>query len=790
MDANDTRYHAFITRADWAMCYTASDDAHVPHPKIVTSAFDALPDGTDWQANALTLQPKVYEHLAAPNDAPPTPQDRHGAARDRFGNVYWIDAARTAIRVSWSSAQAVAHFWRTGDGVACEAPNDDDAFEPSCPPTSLVIQALSGLAVTDDHYLVVGVLEPQAGLLIFDLHGGGAPQFMIWPAEIAFAPSDLAARPGGGVWILDEHNARLWALDGRWQVVSLGTAPAILLESEADDFVPTGVPTSDSASAGLNKPVLTPQSFSASAAYALTGYTPFAVAGLPDCSVLLLDNDGSGGRGQVRLLQVELGGTQVGLPVALRLPAHDFAFVPEYETPTPGPQPDQLFVALQHGNQALSYTIHLTENGLMLTETTQYWPMRLFGGKALVAGRTAAYYDMGERWLPLIEMKKAKHVSTATFYTPVLDGREPDCVWHRLLLDGCLPPETQVNVRSRASNDATQWVEPWHAEPALYLRGDGSELPFAPGQRRDAQAGNGTWELLIQAAHGQFIQLEITLAGDGRVTPQVRALRLYYPRFSYSERYLPAIYRDPELTNATAQPNHTVEAATFLSRFLANFEGLFTAIEDRIAAAQVLLDARSAPADALAWLADWLGMALDPAWNVRTRRLFIRYAMHFFQYRGTRHGLIMALRLALDSDNCLGPEVFESDALNGAVQPSRYRITEAFRTRTQTTLLAIRDAAHQFVVSLPVVAAQQSGQDETERQNELQRQLALARRVIALEKPAHTDFTVRWYWALFRVGEARLGEDSLIGLGSRSPELMKPAVLGQSYLIESYIAGA
>ena len=66
---------------------------------------------------------------------------------------------------------------------------------------------------------------------------------------------------------------------------------------------------------------------------------------------------------------------------------------------------------------------------------------------------------------------------------------------------------------------------------------------------------------------------------------------------------------------------------------------------------------------------------------------------------------------------------------------------------------------------------------------------AIAERVVELQKPAHTTFDVKFFWAAFRVGEARLGEDTLLDLGSRDPRLLQPVVLGREHAGESYLGG-
>ena len=84
-------------------------------------------------------------------------------------------------------------------------------------------------------------------------------------------------------------------------------------------------------------------------------------------------------------------------------------------------------------------------------------------------------------------------------------------------------------------------------------------------------------------------------------------------------------------------------------------------------------------------------------------------------------------------------------------------------------------AAHRFTVLVPVGL-----NDSPERQRERRE---LARRIAEVEKPAHTAFDVRLYWGLFRVGEARVGLDTLIGQGSRSVALvLDRGLLGESHL--------
>ena len=104
----------------------------------------------------------------------------------------------------------------------------------------------------------------------------------------------------------------------------------------------------------------------------------------------------------------------------------------------------------------------------------------------------------------------------------------------------------------------------------------------------------------------------------------------------------------------------------------------------------------------------------------------------------------------------------------------------------QSVVLAMVRKAHRFTVLLPwplhVVDGAGNELDHVQLRE-------LARRIVDLQKPAHAVFDVRFFWAAFRVGEARLGDDTLLASGSRVPELVEPAVLGRDYVGTSYLAG-
>ena len=673
MDANQTRFQLVFGEADW---FGNSPSGSPP-------AGSAL----EWRESDATvgLPQKLFVFSVPPGTPVRSAADRRGAGQDRYGNYYWIAPARNEILFLGAGQTKAQHFWSASDLAAVSNPSSFGIFSPvaAAPAASY---AMGGLAVTTDHYLLVGLTKP-AGLLLFDLYAGGAPLEYLWPAGTAFAPFAMAAAPDGGAWILDRENRRYWGLDPYFRVL---VPPGVTGTAARGKFSPAFGP------AGGERPYLPQCDFgeavAANQAMPLAAVDPVGIAALPDGSVLILDSQPALGYsriyryclGDMPAPPVALNRIDVGQAKPDSLLGQDLAFIATTPQPAAGALQGTLYVADTRGAQTFAFDYTTANPDWALEPIPQFFPMLRYGGKGLVTGPAGVSYDFDQRWTPLVAQPRAQFVELGVWQLPqrdsnpqpnsppyAFDGQEPGCVWHRLMMDGTIPAGTQVLVQSRAADTKTLVSNaPWNTEPLPYLRATGAELPYYQPALNCSSNTTGTWELLFQAAKGRYLQLQLTFSGDGRGTPRIQAVRAYYPRFSYLTKYMPAVYQG----NASS--------ASFLERFLANPEGFFTALEGRILEVQELFDARTAPAEYLAWLASWMGICFDFTWGEPLQRFFLANAPLFFQTRGTLNGVVRMIRMSLDQ--CADESLFDP----ADVQHFSVRIIEHYLLTSEPGVVA------------------------------------------------------------------------------------------------------
>lgn len=272
------------------------------------------------------------------------------------------------------------------------------------------------------------------------------------------------------------------------------------------------------------------------------------------------------------------------------------------------------------------------------------------------------------------------------------DSGEPGTVWHRIYLEAKLPPGTSVTVRLSAADEVSGLpadptaahgfgaieselripVGGWVDQPSELAYHEGL-LPCDPEPNRA-----GLFTVLVQTSDtqvrdikGRYLDVSLTMQGNGHVSPELAAVRIYGPRFSYRDRYLPALYRET-LSGADALAVGDATGPDFLNRMLGLFEGFLTPLEDRIAASYLLTNPRTAPPEALDWLARWVGLAMESGIPEARKRRMLRHAGSVHQRRGTLRGLALALDMATD----------------GAVANGQIVILEDFRLRrTFATIL-------------------------------------------------------------------------------------------------------
>lgn len=623
MDANGSRFHALVTRDDWTL--HAQPDGH----------WDWWPDepAQPGSLGQLVLRPLLFEFKASGAAPLPEPGSRAGGAFDAYGNLYALDAAGTGIRV-WSSGSGdITAFWplpaaplpaaAPGTFVTCVAP------PPAVP---LVMDAL---AVTTGHYLVVASAAAR-GLLIFDLHGAGPPLAQPWPGMPQ--PEAVLALDDGGV-----------ALFGAGELHRLGP-----------DLRPC-VKQVGSPSAFAAKPPAAPAPPAPSPCRLTLGANATAVAALPAGRFLVLRVQMDGlylsvidwaGHEAVSVGPLE---EQIELATADQqatlLSTRTLAVEWPAQADTTAQTGFHVLLLSASGDQAFRFKAAESESepgDWSFTLQRDFIPLRRYqaGGLASLArgqvlhrfASARIFYAGADRWLPLLTLPRPRCEREGSLLGPVWDSTTPGCVWHRIALDARRPPGSSLRLQSRAAErpqDLT--LQPWRDEPELQAHPGGSELPWrepAATACREVQ----TLTCLLQSATGRYLQLRVQASGDGQQSPGLASLRAWYPRFSYLQHYLPAVYRADAASTA------------FTERFLALFEGELTRWEDRIAAAQLLLDARTAPQETLDWLAGWLAVSFDGSTGPARRRALLRHAASLQARRGTVPGLLLAATLAWEPD--------------------------------------------------------------------------------------------------------------------------------------------
>lgn len=268
------------------------------------------------------------------------------------------------------------------------------------------------------------------------------------------------------------------------------------------------------------------------------------------------------------------------------------------------------------------------------------------GPKQIIPLPQARYVDQGEAKL-----------------NRVLDSGNPDTWWDRIYIDASIPVGCQLHISVQAYEDYVKAPNDWQLQMAPCKLPIASELPFYCSRYDHQSSHQGLYEILLQRSNGvvrdirgRYLQIEIHMTGDGRHTPTIDCLRVAYPRVSWQENFLPPLFHQQDdvshekiIDEATKKPVEIpANGADVRERVLSVFDGMFSPLEKRIAAAEAWFLPQSSPRQHLPLLSSLLGAGLPAYWPEQRQRIWLACLSELQKWKGSYAGLCLALDIATD----------------------------------------------------------------------------------------------------------------------------------------------
>lgn len=227
-----------------------------------------------------------------------------------------------------------------------------------------------------------------------------------------------------------------------------------------------------------------------------------------------------------------------------------------------------------------------------------------------------------------ISIDNRTEIGYAVFFSRLLDSREKETVWHRIVVDSKDLGDSSIRFTFYACEERLIEIDGELRDIDEYIR----DTSIPPRKKSEAferyrvKTALNPVDMLLHEARGRYLWFEIQLYGQGEDSPEINKIKLYLPKSSWLE-YLPEIYQqDPE-------------SKSFLERYLGIFQSLFLDMEDHIDRISQHFDPDVAEGDFLNWLAGWVSIDDGYIWTGEKLKYLIKNAISMYRIRGTRKAI-------------------------------------------------------------------------------------------------------------------------------------------------------
>lgn len=216
-------------------------------------------------------------------------------------------------------------------------------------------------------------------------------------------------------------------------------------------------------------------------------------------------------------------------------------------------------------------------------------------------------------------------VFKGTYLSKPVDSQVQKTRWYRFMLEGSFPRGATVEFHYYISDEFLDENKLRELPEIKWEEGLPGSSVAQGEKKRDA---------LFQTKHeGRYLWFRITLVGTEKLSPEVSAVTIFFPKVSYLE-YLPSVYSENPASR------------DFLDRFLAIFESLFFEIDFTIDHLGRWFDAAGTPPEFLEWFSSWVAANQERGERITRKKVseakqreFISQAVSMYRKRGTRQGL-------------------------------------------------------------------------------------------------------------------------------------------------------
>ncbi|MBF2048980.1 MAG: phage tail protein I [Elainella sp. C42_A2020_010] len=175
-------------------------------------------------------------------------------------------------------------------------------------------------------------------------------------------------------------------------------------------------------------------------------------------------------------------------------------------------------------------------------------------------------------------------------------------------------------------------------------------------------------------------------------------------------------------------------------------------LEESIAQLHHLFDAETTPPEFLPWLADWVALSLRADLKLEQQRQFIANAISRYQLRGTKanlQSLLQTFTIGVPTIVEFEPPILQI-GVNSVIGSREMQLRGG--------------TPHHFRVTIALSREQVDSQGR-----QLARQRDIAKNIIDLEKPAHTDYSLDIIFPSMQIGVySTVGVDTLLGFVPQS----------------------